>query len=410
VLIYYFSVGARHRLAWHLALWSALLGGVAVNSFWLVNWLDYCWIRAPLQAQTPLLAHRTLATIWAAPLWGEQADRIGISVLICGAIVGVWRFNATRQRPAARLLGLGTAGLMGLAVVGVAWDPLARLGTPRLFVPALWFASLPAAHGLAQGIAFLRRLTGRVWGGLALTATLLGALGLAGQDVVGTFALRCVGTEPLRIGLSPEEQALVQAITTHTTPEARILWEDCDLCPAASHWCALLPILTERAYLGGLDPTIEHAYSAFVDHKLAGRPIGTWRDEELSDFCRHYDAGWAICRSTAASQRFRAWLGTDPVVTIAGSPPLSLYELPKPSFLLKGRARLLQADFRHIALADVIPDGGQVVLSLHYQAGWRVSPSRVQVEREPDPYDPIPMIRLRMPGPVARLSLTWEPP
>ena len=90
VLIYYFSVGARHRLSWHLSLWGALLGGAVVNSFWLVDWLDYCWIRAPLQAELPLLAHRTLATVWAAPLWGEHADRVWTSVLFCAAVVGVW--------------------------------------------------------------------------------------------------------------------------------------------------------------------------------------------------------------------------------------------------------------------------------------------------------------------------------
>src|SRR5262249_17338435 len=48
ILIYYFSVGARHLLVWHLALLSALAGGVAINSFWLFDWFAYWWIRVPL--------------------------------------------------------------------------------------------------------------------------------------------------------------------------------------------------------------------------------------------------------------------------------------------------------------------------------------------------------------------------
>ena len=174
-----------------------------------------------------------------------------------------------------------------------------------------------------------------------------------------------------------------------------------------------MPLLTGRAYLGGLDANacIEHAYPAFVELKLAGRPISSWRDEELSEFCRHYNAGWAVCRSPAAIARFHDWLGTDPIATIAGSPPASLYELQPRSFILKGHARLLSADARHIALADVDPEDGKVVLSLHHQPGLRASPSsRVQIEKEPDPYDPVPFIRLRLPGPVARLTLTWRPP
>ena len=39
-----------------------------------------------------------------------------------------------------------------------------------------------------------------------------------------------------------------------------------------------------------------------------------------------------------------------------------------------------------------------------------VAPSNVRVERELDPFDPIPLLRLRLPGPVMRLTLTWDEP
>ncbi len=51
-----------------------------------------------------------------------------------------------------------------------------------------------------------------------------------------------------------------------------------------------------------------------------------------------------------------------------------------------------------------------MVLSLHYQAGLQVSPGRVTVEKEPDAHDPIPFVRLRMSGPVTRVTLTWSEP
>jgi hypothetical protein len=412
LLIYYLSVGTRHALIWHLALLGAIAGGIALNSFWLFDWLSYWWIRAPLQAETPLLPHRTFHMFWAAPFWGEEADRVLAELVFGAAVFGIWLLNKARRRPAARLLGIGAAGCFILAAAGLASEPLARLGAARLFVPALWFATIPAVHGLAQGSALLCRWTGGTWRGMALITVLLGAVGFAAHDTVRALALRCAGTKPLAIGLAPEDQALVEAITQHTTPAARILWEDCCDTATASHWSALLPILTDRAYLGGLDANagIEHAYPAFVELSLAGRPIGNWRDEELADFCRHYNAGWAVCRSPAAKARFRAWLGTDPVVTLAGSPPACLFELPPRSFILKGHARLLSADARHIALADVEPEDGRVLISLHYHPGLRVSPSRVQIEKEPDAYDPVPFIRLRMPGPVARVTLTWRPP
>src|SRR5207248_1068004 len=113
------------------------------------------------------------AMLWAAPLWGAQADRILAGVVLGGAIFGVWWFSATRQRPAARLLGLGVVEFLSLAVAGLGCEPLARLGTPRFFVPALWFAAVPAAYGLARGTVLACRVTGGVWRGAGLTAGLL---------------------------------------------------------------------------------------------------------------------------------------------------------------------------------------------------------------------------------------------
>src|SRR5260370_24912777 len=105
MLIYYVSVGARHGLVWHLAFLSALAGGVAANSFWLFDWLGYWWIRAPLQAETPLLPHRTFHVLWTAPMWGGAADRLLAGVVGCAALPGAWRFIAARQPPAALLVG-----------------------------------------------------------------------------------------------------------------------------------------------------------------------------------------------------------------------------------------------------------------------------------------------------------------
>src|SRR5205807_3661716 len=107
LLVYYLSVGAKHRLAWHVALASALTGGLAANAFWLLDWWHYWWIRAPVHGDLAVLAHRTFHTLWAAPLWGDQGDRLAACLLLAAAAVGVAIFNQTNQRAAARLFGLG---------------------------------------------------------------------------------------------------------------------------------------------------------------------------------------------------------------------------------------------------------------------------------------------------------------
>jgi hypothetical protein len=212
------------------------------------------------------------------------------------------------------------------------------------------------------------------------------------------------------LGLSRDRQSVVTTLATRTTPEARILWED--RTAPGSCWTALLPLLTERAFLGGLDPdaAMEHSYARFVEQRLAGRPIAEWSDANLEEFCGRYNVGWAVCWTPAALERFRKWGLAEPVAPLTEEGQTGwLFALKRPrSFVLKGHARWISADCRHIALSDVVPEDGKVVLSLHFLEGLQVSPGRVRVEKEPDPLDPIPFVRLRMPGPVTRVTLTWR--
>ncbi len=80
------------------------------------------------------------------------------------------------------------------------------------------------------------------------------------------------------------------------------------------------------------------------------------------------------------------------------------------SYALVGQVESLHADSQRILLCNVKPKDGKVILSLHYQKGMQVSPSRVRIDREIDPQDPINFIRLSVPdlGPVARVTVTWE--
>jgi hypothetical protein len=411
VLIYYLSVGARHGLLWHLALFAGLAGGVLVNGFWLTDWVSYWWIRAPLHLGAPVLSHRTFHTLWGAPLWGAPADRALAVALLAAAVVGAGVFNQQQQRATARLLGLGMLGLLGLAVAALLWEPLARLSAGQLLVPALLFATPLAAYAVQQGFHLLGHWAGGPLRGAALGGALVASSVAAGHQHVRSFAARASEPAPLAVGLSDEQEALVGLLRERTTPEARVLWEDRSEPGAGPHWTALLPLLTGRSFVGGLDPdaAIEHAYASFREQALAGRPVGEWSDDDLERFCRRYNVGWVVCWSPAAVARFRAWTGATATAPVQDGAAGYLFALRRtPSFALKGQARWLVADCERVALGDVVPENGEVLLSLHYQRGLQASPSRVQVEHEVDPYDPIPFVRLRLPGPVARLTLTWE--
>jgi hypothetical protein len=446
-LVYYLSVGARHRLAWHLALLGGLLGAIGINSFWLIDWITYWWIRVPPHLETPLLAEPTLRNVWESSFWGGPVDKALTCVLVAAATAGVLVSNQSGQRATARLLGLSWAGFLALSVAGLTWEPLGRFGAQRLLVPALLFAVLPAAHALtlAAAVVFKTRRQGDketrrgflllvslspyllIWGLVLGGAAMLWHSPL---PALASWVTRLRGADSLQLGLDADQQTILEVLREHTTPEARILWEDRVAPPLAPHWTPLLPLLTERAYIGGLDPEagIEHTTNGLAEAVLMGRPIRDWTDDALDEYCKRYNIGWVACWSPAACARLRDWSGAKRLATL---PPLSAGELSgclfavrrqHYSFALIGSARWLAADPQRIILGDVVPprDGSenhgkkQILLSLHYQAGMRVVPSRVQldsysIERlNSMPGDSRPFVRLWVDEPVTRVTITWD--
>ncbi len=413
LLTYYLSVGTKHDfLTWHFAFWGAELLAVAVNLPWLIDWFDSWWLRAALPSPAGMLEHRTFATVWNAPLWGGPASRLLAVFLIASAGVGVGILNQTQRRPAARLLGASALGALVLALLGISWEPLGVLGTAALFAPALWFACLPAAHGWTWVLGRLCRCGGA---GRAIAAGML-------VVTVGCFAYftetpcpltaRCLPAEPLEIGLNPERQAIVQALIAHTNEDARILWEDRSGPRHTSRWPALLPLLTQRRYIGALDPDgfIVHSSICLSQQMLDGRPMATltWPDEALSDYCRRYNVRWIVAWSPAVIERLEEWKAAKKIQAFTDGETGWLFEIERtPSYALRGQAEVLSADGQQIMLRNVVPHNGEVLLSMHYLAGMRASPSRVQIEPATGE-DQIGFVRLRLAVPAAVVTLTWD--
>jgi hypothetical protein len=411
LLVYYLCTGVRHRWTWHAGLLLAQTTALALNLPWLIDWVSYWWLRLPLPSAADLLRHRTFATLWNAPIWGGCTERLLTLILLGSAAVGIGILHATRRRPEARLLALGAGGMLALAVLGIAWEPLGRVGTSALMAPALWFAVIPAVFAWTTIVSGL--LTHSSTGKLAAAGLLVGVavtLGLS-REALAPIYQRAVTTGPLKLGLGAEQQAIVTVLASSTNNQARILWEDRPLARTAPRWSALLPLLTGRHFLGGIDPDgfIEHAAISFLNQQLDGRPIAVWTDEQLAEYCRRYNVGWVVCWTPAASKRFSEWDGVTSSTPLVDDVAGYLFTLKRTdhTYALKGQAKLIHADARHITLGDVVPDGDVVVLSLHWQAGMSAEPGRVAVEREPCGHDPIGFIRLRTGAPVARVTLTW---
>jgi hypothetical protein len=413
VLVHYVVVAPRHGPAWHLGLAGITFVGLAPNAWWLVDWGKYWWLRQPVAGeQLPLPSWQAVVGGLAdyPPLF---ACVPGGPVLVVAGLLGVVLLWRAGQRSAAGLLLLAALWALGVARVARAWPVLAADAADCLIVMAVGFL-VPATAWAVWCVLNSVRL-----GTLATVLVVGGLLVVGWLDGPSRPLARALGltAQPLRIGFTADQRELIAALQQHTTPTARILWDETPGSADCWNWSALLPLLTERAYLGGLDPEagVAHSHCALCSRQLTGRNLSDWSDAELANFCQWYNVGWVVARTPATVDRWGRCTFARPVAQLREQDrPVVIYALDRPhSFILSGTATWETADIRRITLTNVIPNPeGVVELSLHTLDGLRVFPSYVRLEPNKDPTgrDPIDHIRLRMPGPVPRITLVWNNP
>ena len=178
------------------------------------------------------------------------------------------------------------------------------------------------------------------------------------DDACRELCGRCGRIESLEIGLGPKREAVAQTLVQYTNADARILWEDRSCSRQSSRWSALLPILTGRSYVGGLDPDgfIEHSAISLMNQSLDRRPIATWSDAELAEYCRRYNIRWVVAWTPAVIQRFEKWKAASKMKALEDGDAGWLFQIDRvPSFALKGQAELLLADGHSFRLGNVVP-------------------------------------------------------
>lgn len=408
---YYLVFAPRHGLGWHLGLLGFSVAGLAPNLWWLADWGRYWWLRQPSPGEPiPLPGWQAIvgtpgdyATLFGCLSCGGVGVLIGLAGLAC-----MWRNG---HRAAAGIL-LGVV-LLSIATARLlaTWPRIPAGGPEHVVVLTMAFLVFPVAFGS------WRMLERRGAAGAGTIAVLSALLVVGWMDGPGRPLARLarLHTRPLVVGFAPDQQQVIAAIREYTTPQARILWDDTTDHRPGWNWPALLPLLTDRAYLGGLDHDagVEHSYCELMDGKLNGRPLADWTDAELSAFCRWYNVGWVVCRSPAAAERWGRFPIARPVAHLSDGPQLVvIYALSRPlTFILSGSGRWEEASPTRVVLTDVCPDAnGEVWLSLHTLEGMRAYPSYIQIGSLLDPGDPISHVKLRMPGPVPRVTLEWEHP
>jgi hypothetical protein len=405
---YYLALAPRHGPAWHLGLAGMLVVGLVPNLWWLADWGRFWWLR-----EQQALADGPRPPGPSA-VFGEPADLAALLgpeplgwPLVLAGLLGCLLMTRLKRRTSAWLFAVTILTAAAAARLGQLWPPVHALGLDRAAPFAVGLAVIPAAFVLAAW--WDRARIG--WLATVAVALVPAALAWAGDDDCRKAHL---SLDPLRLGLTPGQDEWIHALVARTTADARILVEDPDASGPGWNWTALLPSMTGRAFLGGLDggACVELVYCGLGRGRLNGRPLAEYSDDDLAEFCRLYNIGWVVAHGPAAA-RWKAWSKVTELARFDDGAGAVLLAIDRPkSYVLSGTATVAAADRRQIVLTDLVasPDG-DVLLSFHHQPGLRVSPPTVVLGEARDPKDPTGFIRLRIVSGhgAARVVIRWDP-
>ena len=441
----------RQGRRWHLAIVGAAVLAVVGNLPWLVPLWRFRSIRTSSGLFMTTNNARFVLDYFLAP---SVEGRVGLTLLVLGAFgLGSWWFRGLKG--SAMAFGGASVGLIVLTGFGSFWEPTKTLEPLRFRVAFLFLLAVPAGSAVARGSGKLaRRAGGGRRGTLAVSAVWVAVFGGWGVAEWPFFrACWSVITQhrPLVVGIKPEMRLMVEWLRKNTDLSGRILFEDQlrlleNTDPESVHWTPLLPELLgtdSRMFIGGLYQTAfikHHQMAAFGDFQLGDRPIDEWSPLQVKNYCETYNVGWVVCWSPLSRFYFDRHepakrVATLPRYATPNRPPspnehewraisaragsevarrymmegeenYAIYRVDRPrTYFLQGKGRVVAVAPDRVELADVEPDRGAVVLSLHWLETWKTDPP-FPIGPEPMPTDPVDFVRIALDRPTPRVVLT----
>jgi len=391
------------RLPWsRLAnLFLVGVGGLALNSV---------WIREAWQTWWMIGDREMVSVVDANQLFNLRSN---LQLLLWPGLLLVIGFLATTSlRPGigGRSAFVWSTGIVLSSLAALLPQEIESLHLDKThgwWWCAVWLATIPVGKLLAVSMEGVSKLLGGHRRALVVF-TLLATGGVCAFDRECARIVGLVTSYPTLLIEQPAELTQTASVLRQlTTPDGRILWEE---TTRTAPWSALLPARTDRAFVGGLGRAqpvrLESLQVRLHEGTLIGRSVEEWSDHELAAFADDWNLGWVAASQLITQRRLASWKNAEPVAELPGGG--KLYRLNRPlKFSRIGQARLSESGPHRVTFTDLVPEEGQIVLSLHAHQRMRTTNDRVKLETWTQPYDGTPMVRLRMPGAMERLTIEW---
>lgn len=307
----------------HLAAIAALT--LAVNSFWLIPFLDLAKFRVALADAphglhfdplrifkdyftfTKIMGHKVVSDTNSLVL--TVPNTILRNFLLWFGLYGLFRIWKDGRRALAAAIFFIVAIYMAEVYFGSFWWFSALFYPTRYIAYMDWFLVIPAVTGAAAAYRALAPKFGAAPG----TAIAIAALTIL---LIATAPTYILFTRLTDRRLDEDTLQLAKFLKEETTPNGRVLledsgWNDRGGAPpqySESHFPSLLSDITGREYIGGPYPYVflEHHYAGFHDGTFLERDIRSYSTRELSRALNDYYIRWIVCWGSGCSETFAA--------------------------------------------------------------------------------------------------------
>lgn len=391
------------RLPWarFLGLVVCFFAALAVNAFWMRDCWQTWW----------MLADREL--IIASSFHDLFNLKANLQLMIWPGLLLVIGFLGTRtlrQGIGGRSALVWSFGIVLTSAAALLPQEIESLHLDKAhgwWWCSVWLATIPVGKLLALIMDRVSRYLGSYQRSMLVMTFLLGTLGVLFREELATVVVRINESGPIQLQQPVALSQTVEKLRQQTTAEARILWEE---TVGNAAWSPLLPRMLQRSFVGGLgraeSVSIESLQVRLSHGSLIGKSMELWSQNDLTQFTNDWNIGWVCAFQAESIQR---WLAVPNTIVVAELPSGGkLIRLPRQfNYCKQGQAVLNFTAPRRMTLTDLVPENGQVVLSLHHHATMHTVNNKAKLDTWQHAYDGIPMLRIRLNGPMERLTIEW---
>ncbi|HMO35552.1 MAG TPA: hypothetical protein PKA06_05880, partial [Gemmatales bacterium] len=391
------------RLPWSrfLGLIAAYILAILLNACWIHD----CWLTWWLLADRELLVTTSLQEYFSI--------KANLQLMVWPGLLLVIGFLGTRTLKPG--IGGRSALVWSLAIVLTTAAALLPQEIESLHLDKLhgwwwcsvWLATIPVGKLLAFFMECQSKWLGSHQRNVIVITVLTATLGGLFRAELEDFLQRIWNRKPLQLQGTEDLQQAILALRQQTTSEARILWEETRENAA---WSPLLLNDLERNFVGGLGRAeqvlIEPLQVRLASGNLLGKPIEHWSLNDLHSLVNDWNIGWVAAFHPETIQRWLRYPDSEVVAALPGTG--QLIKLKRyGQYCKQGYVRWQTQTRRQIVFTDLMPENGHIVLSLHHHLGMRLLNSKARIETWQQSFDGIPMIKIKIPEPMERLTITW---